>query len=93
MPATTVQNMISSRGNKVPNQFIILEDNRRIFQSYDSVIAIIENDGNLGKVTLDAKYWDYSVTTSKYRNLFLSETTKETQDKINSGEYKLANLN
>lgn len=29
----------------------------------------------------------------KYRNQFLGETTKETQAKIDSGEYKLVNLN
>ena len=32
-------------------------------------------------------------STSKYRNIFLGETTKETLKKIKSGEYKLVNLN
>ena len=45
------------------------------------------------KPLLGRKYWNYSVTTSKYRNQFLNETTKETQAKINSGEYKLVDLN
>lgn len=84
-----IQNMTSSNGNDIPNQFIIIDGNRRIFQSYQSVIAVIER----GVVILDADKWNYSNTTSKYRNHFLGETTKETQRKINSGEYKLTNLN
>ena len=42
---------------------------------------------------LDSRCWNYSKTTSKYRNIFLGETTKETQSKIDRGEYKLTNLN
>ena len=36
--------------------------------------------------------WDYSVTTSKYRNIFLNENKKETEKKIKSGEYVLTDL-
>jgi hypothetical protein len=46
-----------------------------------------------GNVTLDKHYWDYSTTTSRYRNQFLREKTAETRQKINSGVYKLADLN
>ena len=42
---------------------------------------------------LDENKWDYSVTTGKYRNIFLNETEKETEAKIKSGEYILSNLN
>ena len=45
------------------------------------------------KVYLDEKYWDYSVTTSKYRNIFLDEAKKETQKKIDNGTYILTDLN
>lgn len=101
-----VQNMTSASGNKVANQFIIegavvqLPDDTytgQMFQSYDSCVALIayecNNTGNICKVFLDSNFWDYSVTTSKYRNQFLGETKKETQAKIDSGEYRLANLN
>ena len=84
-----VQNMVSSNGNSIPNQFIITDGNREIFQSYNSVIAIIEN----GQIYLDDCYWNYSSTTSKYRNLFLGLTTKETKDKIKDGIIILKNLN
>jgi len=84
-----VRNMESSRGNDIPNQFIITTSDATIFQSYYSVIAIRAN----GTVYLDKNKWDYSVTTGKYRNQFLGETKKETQVKIDSGKYKLVNLN
>ena len=85
-----VQNMVSSRGNKIANQFIIDDDNgNTFFQSYNSIIVKKNFDG----VTLDKNYWDYSVTTGKYRNLFLNETKKETEAKIKAGLYKLEDLN
>lgn len=73
------------------NQFEIKDDNgNNFFQSYDSIIVKIDASG---KVYLDENFWDYSVTTSKHRNIFLGETTKETKAKIKSGEYTLTNLN
>ncbi len=88
-----VENMTSSRGNKIANQFIITDNksNTVTFQSYSSTIAV--KSYSPYSVTLDEHYWDYSVTTGKYRNQFLGETKKETQARIDSGEYKLANLN
>ena len=85
----TVQNMASSNRNSIPNQFIIKDGNKEVFQSYDSVIAIIEN----GQIYLDEYYWNYSNTTSKYRNLFLGLTTPETKKKIENKEIILKNLN
>ena len=86
---TEVENMRSSNGNAVANQFIITSGSKTVFQSYGSVICVIEGD----TVTLDRVYWDYSQTTGKYRNQFLGETKADTQKKIDSGVYKLANLN
>ena len=85
-----VQNLTSNKGNKIANQFEIIANNGRYFQSYNSIICFIDNDN---KVTLDSYYWDYSKTTSKYRNIFLNEDTKTIKEKINKGIYKLANLN
>jgi len=42
---------------------------------------------------LDKKYWNYSNTTGKYRNIFLNETIKDTRAKIKSGTYILTDLN
>ncbi len=92
-----VENMRSSKGNKVVNQFIITSEGgyKKTLQSYGSTIAQITSDdsGEKPKVELDEKFWNWSVTTRKYRNYFLGETTKETRKKIDSGEYILTNLN
>ena len=85
-----VSNMYSTNGNLVPNQFKIYTSEGSYFQSYRTVIAFIDNNG---KVFLDEDSWDYSRTTSKYRNLFLNKNTQEIKQLINEGEYKLKNLN
>ena len=77
------ENMTSARGNSIPNQFILegtfnggqelgLLHCSEVFQSYDSIIAVKAT----GQTFLDKNTWDYSVTTSKYRNQFLGETKK-----------------
>ena len=81
--------MLSTRGNKVPNQFIINNNGEEYFQSYKSVIV----KKSKGKIYLDDYYWDYSVTTGKYRNDFLGDGIAETRKKIASGEYILTDLN
>mgnify|MGYP003655062703 FL=1 len=86
-----VENMTNGRGNIVKNQFCILDKGIIYFQSYNSIIAKKEVEGN--NITLDKKYWDYSVTTSRFRNIFLGENTEDTRKKIKSGEYKLQDLN
>jgi hypothetical protein len=85
-----IENLTSPNGNSVPNQFRIVSDSGVTFQSYESIICHIANDG---RVTLDEKTWNYSNTTSKYRALFRGEPTKVTERKIKDGTYKLANLN
>jgi len=71
------------------NSFIIFTPQGRFLQSYGVLIASQVDD----QITLDAYYWDYSKSTGKARNTFLHEDKKTTQAKINSGEYKLENLN
>ena len=95
------ENMTSTNGNKVANQFIItdnhnMENKIEYFQSYSSMIAkkIYDNIGAYVVETfLDQKYWNFSNTTGKYRNIFLNENITETRKKIKSGEYKLTDLN
>lgn len=75
-----VKNMESASGREVPNQFEITDDAGVVwFQSYRTIIAKFDH----GETTLDSAFWDYSRTTGK----------RETERKIKSGEYKLANLN
>ena len=86
MEAPIVLNMKSSKGNKVPNQFIIWTDDYQFFQSYQTIIGRRDIKGN---IFLDKNRWDYSVTTGRYRNIFLCEKMKQTKEKIKSGEYYL----
>ena len=88
-----VENMTSSNGNKVANQFILFDSEFTAFQSYGSVIVKTGFVDGKRQVWLDETYWDYSKTTGKYRNQFLGETKKETEKKIKSGVYILADLN
>jgi hypothetical protein len=85
-----VENMTSNNGNNIPNQFIIRTGEGIYFQSYKSIIAFEPREG---KTQLDEYYWNYSVTTGKYRNIFLGEDRKETERKIKDGIYTLTNLN
>ena len=96
-----VENMTNSNGNKVANQFIITDErDTRFFQSYSSIIAKVPVNSKFSPdkmyfepIELDRNKWDYSNTTGKYRNQFLGETKRETQKKIDSGEYILTDLN
>ena len=90
MTAKVRQMTSNSSGNPVANQFVIYTDEGTYFQSYNSVIAFRDNER---KITLDEYYWDYSRTTGKYRNEFLGEHIAQTRAKIESDEYKLADLN
>ena len=86
-----VRNFTSKRsGSEIANQFIIEIPKGTYFQSYDSIIVFKRNDG---QVFLDKQYWNYSVTTGKYRKLFLKEDIAQTRYKILMKEYKLKNLN
>lgn len=62
-----VTNITNSRGRKVPSQFIITNGNVYTFQSYNSVIAVVDFDNST--ITLGDN-WNYSTTTSRYRNRF-----------------------
>lgn len=68
----------------------IIENDKSIFlASYGTIICKVEEE----KIYLDSKFWNYSSTTSKYRNKFLKEDTKTTETKLKQGIYFLTNLN
>ena len=64
-----VANITNGRRRKVPNQFIITDGNVYTFQSYDSVIAVVDFDNST--ITLGGN-WNYSTTTARHRNNFFS---------------------
>ena len=88
-----VENITSNNGNKIANQFVITDYPYEYFQSYRSMIVKKDYESDQVKIYLDQKYWNYSNTTGKYRNIFLNETIKDTRAKIKSGEYILTDLN
>lgn len=89
IPSIKVSNMVSNRGNLIANQFEIETAEGTFFQSYETIIAFISRNG---KVVMNKDYTQ-SVTTGKYRNIFLGETLAETRAKVESGEYEIADLN
>lgn len=64
-----IENMTSTRGKKVVSQFKLYYNNFVAFQSYNTLISVYD-------IKNDTMYTDkdfYSMTTSKYRNLFNNE--------------------
>lgn len=88
-----VENWINKNNRVIPNQFIIYTLEATYFQSYNTIIAKITHEEGKRKIYLDETSWDYSKTTSKYRNEFLGEDSKTIKNKINLGEYILIDLN
>ena len=68
--SVSVEQMINDRGNGAMNQFVIHDGNALIFQSYSSLIAVVDYDTN--EIIL-GEDWDYSVTTGKHRNIFFRD--------------------
>ena len=54
------------------NQFVIFDNKKTTFQSYDSTIAVIDKTKINNDLTL-GKDWNYSPTTLKHLYLFLKE--------------------
>lgn len=65
-----VEQMINNNSNPAANQFVIYAENKKIFQSYDSIIAIVDYEKKT--VTL-GEDWNYSKTTGKHRNIFFKD--------------------
>lgn len=71
------------------NQFVIEEEKRIIFQSYESIIAIYESRSQLLILGRD---WDYSRTTAKHLYLFINDyicnkEIEEVNNRTNKREY------
>ena len=64
-----IENMTSTKGNKAPNQFKLYYNNFVAFQSYKTIISVYDIKNNTMYTDKDF----YSMTTSKYRNLFNDE--------------------
>lgn len=67
-----VYNLETKSGKAVVNQFVIKDDNRKVFQSYDSTIAEVKWHSDFCEVNVGCN-WDCSRTTGKYFKVFLMD--------------------
>jgi hypothetical protein len=92
----SVRPMTSRGGNELANQQIMSDPAGETFVSYGTKIAYRSHkryeDGER-RIVLDKDYWDYSRTTSKYRNEFLGFGIDECRRRISNGKIELADLN
>ena len=68
-----VENIENRDGRKVVNQFVLYDGNKVVFQSYESTIIEVDMAEKTIKVGAD---YNYSRTTSKYRNMFFEDYTR-----------------
>lgn len=76
-----VRNLVGNSGRAIPNQFIIKDDNRKVFQSYDSTIVEVKWHSDFCEVNVGHD-WDYSRTTSKYFKIFLMDEVGFTDEEV-----------
>lgn len=76
-----VRNLEGKSGKIVPNQFVIKDDNRKVFQSYDSTIVEVKWHADFCEVNVGYD-WDYSRTTSKYFKMFLIDEVGFTDKEV-----------
>ena len=85
-----VSQLTNAQGKAVKNQFVIINGDIITFQSYDSKIVDIDRTN---KIIMFYPNYNYSNTTSKYRNKFLSDTlgidinSKDVDKMISDGVY------
>lgn len=99
MQFLSVEPMTSRGGNPLANQQIMSSNLGQMFVSYGTNICYKSThrykDGDVSrpKYIFDEYYWNYSRTTSKYRNEFLGFGVDECRKGIKEGWIKLTDLN
>lgn len=76
-----IYNLEGKSGRAVANQFVIEDDNRKVFQSYDSTIVKCEYNETGCNVMIGCD-WDYSRTTIKYFKMFLMDKIGWTDEEV-----------
>lgn len=76
-----VRNLENARGVAVVNQFVIEDDNKKVFQSYDSTIVEVKWYSDFCEVNVGCD-WDYSRTTTKYLKIFLMDEIGLTDEEV-----------
>lgn len=86
-----VENMQSSRGNDIPNQFVITTDEGRYFQSYNSVIAFKPYNKEEAFYKMFAGYSLADLSLNEYPSVYLDE--KDWDYSKTTGKYRNLFLN
>lgn len=68
-----ISNLVNDNGKHEVNQFLVEMVENTYFQSYETIIAV--KDNNNGNITL-SQDWDYSKTTSKHLYIWLRDYTR-----------------
>ena len=76
-----VYNLEGQSGRAVVNQFVLKDDNRKVFQSYDSTIVEVKWHTDFCEVNIGYD-WDYSRTTSKHFKIFLMDEVGFTNKEV-----------
>lgn len=76
-----IKNLKGKSGRAVPNQFVIKDGNRKVFQSYDSTIVEVKWHTGLCEVNIGHD-WDCSRITSKYFKIFLIDEVGFTDEEV-----------
>lgn len=76
-----VYNLEGQSGRPVVNQFVTKDDNRKVFQSYDSTIVEAKWHDVFCEVNI-GRDWDYSRTTTKYFKMFLINEVGFTDEEV-----------
>lgn len=69
-PITRNMTSVKGTGNPVANQYVTYAKPYVVFQSYDSIIAVVDKGQHTVYIGED---WHYSRTTDAYRNKFFDE--------------------
>jgi len=67
-----VKNLETPQGNTAKNQFRISTDTGSMFQSYNTICAVLHN----GKIYTEEGLYNYSPTTKKFFNQFIYADNK-----------------
>lgn len=84
-----IEYMMHDSGRPAWAHIIVDTPEGRLLECYGNPVALKQYRGS---VVLDSRFWDYSVTTHKFRGRFLGENTATTRRKLERGEYRTANL-
>lgn len=76
-----VKNLECGSGRAVVNQFVIKDDNRKVFQSYDSTIVEVKWHTDFFEVNIGHD-WGHSRTTTKYFKIFLMDEVGFTDKEV-----------